>query len=229
MSLICGLSPAVWKGVNLLFMSVDIIMIAATLNTNDWFKQEINYYGDEYFFYGGLTNDQSGNEDTWKKLSDDCDDSFFGSGMCDQFKNYYNTGIVMIIFGVISACLVGITCFIIALYMFKQIPMRKLWFYLSILSIFLSFSSFLIGFIIWATVVKLEPGDCTYHKLPFSSAKSVCGKEGSESAIATIILLSITLVFYILISRKIYSLQPIEPYGQQYVQPHGEQHENRYF
>ena len=35
MSLIYGMSPTIWKGISLVVMTVDIIMIAASLNTND--------------------------------------------------------------------------------------------------------------------------------------------------------------------------------------------------
>ena len=129
----------------------------------------------------------------------------------------------MIVFGAIAACLAGIVCLIIMLHLSTQRPMTKSSLYISILSISLSLGSFLTGFVIWAAVVNLESGDCSTHKFPISSAQSVCAKEGAESAIATIVLLFVTVPFYFLISRKIYSVEAGESHGQ----PYGEQYGNR--
>ena len=122
----------------------------------------------------------------------------------------------MIFFGAIGAVLIGATCLIILSHFSMQRPLTKLSLNLSILTVFLSLGSFLVGFIIWAAIVKLEPGDCTRHKFPTSSAKSVCGKEGTEIAIATIVLLFITSVFYFIIANKIYKAEAQQTSGEQY-------------
>ena len=129
----------------------------------------------------------------------------------------------MVISGALAACLAGIACLIIILHLSKQRPMTKSSLYISILSISLSFGSFLAGFVIWVSVVKLESGDCSTHKFPSSSAQSVCEEEGVEYAIITIVILFVTVPFYFLISRKIYSVEAGESCGQ----PYGEQYGNR--
>ena len=113
----------------------------------------------------------------------------------------------MVLFGCLAACLLGVALLIIMSHLNIQRSLTKELANISIFLMFMSFILFLIGFIVWALVVKLVLEDCTIHNLPTDIAQSVCAKEGVTTAIITIVLLFATLAFNFLIAKKISKIE----------------------
>ena len=198
-----SLSSKNWKIISLLLMGLNIAMISLTIYIRNWFKQELKVAGFDYYFYGGLTMLQSGNIESWESLNDDCFYWEETEGLCLQVHNYYYAGIGLIFFSTIAIAFIILACIIIIMHIYKHRWTQILTLTFSIISIALSLLCFLIGFISWAVLVKLQFGDCEMHKFPMLSPKSVCSQEGSIIAIVTIALLFFTLVSYYFIIRKI--------------------------
>lgn len=197
-----GLDKKVWHFINFILLILSFAFLVGAMDYDHWFSQYILIGTAKSKLEGGLIQplDKS---DTYKKYYDDCKNSYYGSGFCDELEAFYNAGVVYILFDTLASVIVVLIAVMIIFDFFK-ISLLKSYLTLKKSSILLFIVCVLhfLAFVIWAGVVKLSFTKCTYD-YPIHERHSVCGYGGAAFALWNVFFFVIFSVYYYMLVRKI--------------------------
>lgn len=186
-----------WYYLVLVLNITAILLMIGSLCTNRWVKQG----EDETLWEGGLTVcekcDGDFEEEKYEEIANDVCDNDDYEGFCDQFEKLALAGTVYLALDIVSIVDVAVWSIRILFCLLGRMIFKD------IVSYLLAISSFLIhtaGFIVWIEVSNAEYGT-SCDEVSRTEAKPLCPTHGPGLAIATILVLGISNIIFILVFR----------------------------
>lgn len=190
-----------------LFSLTSLILMATAISSDEWFTQnsvKIPNENPNYFNgpKGGLIHSKdfklfSDTTSDWESLLQECRDEVYGSGLCDELKNFYYLGMIYLAIDACSLAALSICILFFFLHLSPFAVKEKVPLPLVYIINLLCNVLHTIAFIIWSDGVSLSMNSCGDVPYEENNTVSVCASSGALLAISAIPIGFFNNIFFI--------------------------------
>lgn len=197
MKKVLNINKPIWLIIFSSIMLGTIGFIVVEFTYDDWFSQTLKSDDFSIDYKGGLLKPQ-GKSDFYQHFYNECSsDDLIGDGFCKQLKAFRTGGLAYMSLSLFSLLFVTGSYFILMVNICKCKSLKHK-FPLIMTSVLygLGFLLHILGFIIWALVVKVRFHECKYD-MPLKIEHDVCWENGAGFAVfVNVFMLIISVANY---------------------------------